>query len=618
MCEFHAPHARTGDITDFDHIEFKYTKQTEQERDGKIIKVPEEKRYVWAVECKAKEGKKQNVVKNTELSSKAMRIQKQRTKVETWVIFAPQRPLDDIATDLFKDDSMCRFHISIWDPSNFECKKVFALLGESVWEKFFPGEKCPTTSPQEIQELLSRIGEEGKSKRHSYEEKMAGTPPEAQIEISGRISANADIFPKIHRFLDALNTLIERDFTVAKDVYYKGAWKVGLGYYKFEKDELSYSTFPISPESNDVQIKELSEDLVKKFIAEKRGFTSHFTSNPIEERPEEYALEIVKSQTSKIIENKLLHHEGNTFLASEYLIAFIDKFSKQLGLAKKQSYSLEEIENAYRKHLPLWIEEAATLMVAKGINGKKKIADCLLIDRYSGIRPHFDPDFIISQIISDADRESILKKVQGRMQDKNVVVQDWPIGSRRMPVGIFEDYIADLKKRGVKEINRLYKPKDFSRMPGGGWVWNAFSKEAAEHNLRVLFEHFPGALDTLLTNNFPALKSQLDGKKLFIYFENLKDKYVTAADGPTYGVITAKPSDPNDNKIEFITADEAKVFDDGFRREVEFKGKKYKTQSIRHSVLDFLYEYAPLMDLLYETLKNLSEDYFEKLAKKKT
>lgn len=425
-------------------------------------------------------------------------------------------------------------------------------------------------------------------------------------------------YHQIHKFLDVYNDLVENKFAVIKNRYFPGQWKIGIAYYEFSPTKLSYALYPISHEKNDVQIKKVDNDLHKQLVAEGLGFAMHLSSNPILNDPRQFAFEITSSRLEEIIKYRLLDHSGIDFLALEFIFGFVDEFSQQMGLTPGNEYSFEEIENAYRVNLPLWTQETVKLINSKSKNGWSKPEDCLTKHSYDGIRPHFDPASLICFINEDELKE-ISKTVQEIKSTGKFQINNWPVGNKDFAFGIFEDLLIQLKQKG---INRIYKPKNFSRIPNGGWRWAVFSVEDAKFNLRAFFEALPEVFEQLVKNNFPDLEKELSlfrgVDKLLVVIHGLKEEYKTIQDSPSFeylylkqkGGISAKQS------IEVIFDEPSNPFPeiDLRQREISYQGIEYEIPYAGSSVKDFIFEDLPMMEFVYDEIKARLSDYLKKQA----
>lgn len=171
-------------------------------------------------------------------------------------------------------------------------------------------------------------------------------------------------FREIHTFLDSINSFLDGPFSLVKRRFYPNAWKVGFAYHEYAVNSVSYTIYPISFELNDVQIKEVDASFRDELVA-LNGMTSYSKENPVKSRSREHALEIMEKRIEQLTNYRLLDHKGSEFLAREFIIAFVDKFADQMGLPKKDSYTLAEIGNGFYRHLPFWVEETIKLFVRR-------------------------------------------------------------------------------------------------------------------------------------------------------------------------------------------------------------------------------------------------------------
>jgi hypothetical protein len=203
-------------------------------------------------------------------------------------------------------------------------------------------------------------------------------------------------FAEIHKFLDFLNTELDSNFRIIKSIFFKDCWKIGLAYFNYAIDEVSYVLYPIPYDTNDVQIRKMSESLRDKFRQQGLTFTGHYTENPISIRAKDYALEIIHSRLRRVFENQLLPIR-NIILAREFIFSFVEQFHISLGLEIKDKYSLEEIRSAFFRYLPVWIEESLK---------NKRISP--------GRKGFIDPSLVLCQMLDD-ERKEVAKKVEARL-----------------------------------------------------------------------------------------------------------------------------------------------------------------------------------------------------------
>ena len=416
-------------------------------------------------------------------------------------------------------------------------------------------------------------------------------------------------FQNIHLFLDELNKLLNSEFLIVKKRYYPDAWSIGMAYYKYEGSRVSYTVYPIPTNKNDVQIKVVNEELHRQLEKEGLGFTALYTENPMEIRPKEYAREIIQSKTMRLLEHRLLEHGGNQFLAMEFIIGFIDKFHIQLGLEKKEEYTLEEVEKAFYHYLPIWIDEAVATIVNLGRNNRNRPEDCLHRDNAGRIHPYLDPDDLTCQIRSD-ELDTIKGNVARRLDQEKINV---PLDNDHFPFWIFREFLSFLKNQGVTKIERVYLPKDYSGLRRGNEIWNLLSPEAVEKNLKIFFENLPHVYYDLLSLNFPLLKDKLPpfggASRILIVFD-IKEEYTSHHNSPKIQIYCLKSREESGIKIEVFPKSEKRVpdvFSIDFEKGMEFDGRKYDIISACTKVLS---EELPMFSYVYKMLEDSLKNYF--------
>src|SRR5450755_1120354 len=175
---------------------------------------------------------------------------------------------------------------------------------------------------------------------------------------SNLIGVNKPEFLKLHMFLDEYNRLLDHDLSIVKKVYYPTAWKLGIAYAEYTPTTLSYFLYPIQLTANDVVIKKLNPAAFKPLKPTPPGSTWHTGKNPLEENALTYAKALVRKNVDTILKQKLLDHSVSTTLAREYIFAYVDKYTEQLGLSKKDRYTVAELEVAFTNYYPRWLVEA--------------------------------------------------------------------------------------------------------------------------------------------------------------------------------------------------------------------------------------------------------------------
>jgi len=377
------------------------------------------------------------------------------------------------------------------------------------------------------------------------------------------LGVNRQGFRNIHLFLDRINTLLDGEFLVVKRVLYPNTWKLGLAYSRYEDNSVSYSLYPISFETNDVQIKEADSALWEKLWKQGIGIRGHNLENPIKVRPRKYAVEIVESKTLRLLKGRSLSHAGNEFLARESIFAFINRYFQSLGLEVKDKYSVGEIEKAFGRFLPM-----------------------------------------ITNPYTRANAEISM-------------------GHYRFRFGVFQEFLSFLKSNAFEETSRVYVKKDYSRLQNGGLVYHLYSPEAIETNLRIFFDNLNAVYKSIVSVNFPRIADELplyaNASRVIVFFD-AKEKYESFRDAPRIDSFYLKREDQHDLEIKVYKTEERKRFNslspDSWGKDIEIDSKKYTLVSWNRGILDFIYDEFPMFHFVYNILERNLKHYFNKLREK--
>ena len=410
--------------------------------------------------------------------------------------------------------------------------------------------------------------------------------------------------------------MLDGKFGLIKERFFPAAWKIGIAYSSYEENSISYTLYPISNIKNDVQIKQVDKELHQKLRDAGFGWSGYFKQNPIRVNPKKHAVDLIEADVLRILEKRLLNPRGSAFLASEFIFAFVDEFNEPMGLIKKDEYTVAELEKAFLLHLPVWTAVTVHFLVKAKRNNIRSVVDALYR------RAYFDPRILLIQIM-DKERkqieETVLRNIEAKKQ-----VPVIPIGNDKFPFRVFFELLSFLKERNVDSVKRIYIPKDFSRMQGGrAWVWDLYSKEAIEANLRTFFANLPEVYDQLLSTNFPEIKSTLPifgpASRILALFETEEE----AREHRNFpiDIFHFVGDDPEELKIEIFRKDNAGEYsglsfkDFIGKKEIIIDGKTYTWIGGERSSLDFIYEELPMFNFIYKILERNFKEYFNEMRK---
>lgn len=101
-------------------------------------------------------------------------------------------------------------------------------------------------------------------------------------------------------------------------------------------------------------------------------------------------------------------------MAREYLFAYVDKYSEQLGLSKKDSYTVSEMEEAFINYYPRWLFAAKKALEAR----RNNIALSSTLDSGGPNITLHDPGCIV--FLDPATRQEIQRQVVSQIAAKAV------------------------------------------------------------------------------------------------------------------------------------------------------------------------------------------------------
>lgn len=189
------------------------------------------------------------------------------------------------------------------------------------------------------------------------------------------------------------------------------------------------------------------------------------------------------------------------------------------------------------------------------------------------------------------------------------------VGSEILPFGLFEEFRASLISNGVTEICRLYDPPDYSRIPRGGYLWDAYSPESVQRNLVSLFTNLLPAYSTIVEHNFPQLMEKIPlfrgATRVIVVFE-AKDQ-VGSIPSITFYYLRSK--NENTPQIQLLKAGqdrdlETKLSTAYHDHHIELDGKSYECNAQSSRIMRFKYDELPMLDFIYEELQAAFRNYF--------
>ena len=178
-------------------------------------------------------------------------------------------------------------------------------------------------------------------------------------------------------------------------------------------------------------------------------------ANPIEKNPQTYAQALIRKRVETILRLKLLDHAVSLTLAREYLFAYVDKYTEQLGLSKKDRYTVAELEAAFTNYYPRWLVEAQKVQLAR--NNSAVFSSTIGADGSAMLV--YDPDLL--KHLDQPTKQVIQHQVTSQIA-AGLPVPIITLTGNRLSPALFAGMLDFVKRKGCRSVVRLYKPGDIS------------------------------------------------------------------------------------------------------------------------------------------------------------
>ena len=444
--------------------------------------------------------------------------------------------------------------------------------------------------------------------RTAFEEQLRNL--QQKIE-SNLIGANMPEFLKLPMFLDEYNRLLDQDLSIVKKVYYPNAWEIGIAYAEYTSTILSYFLYPIQPTANEVAIKKLNPDTFKPLQPAPPGSTWHL-GNPLEKNPQAYAKELVRERLNSILRQKLLDHAVSLTLAREYIFAYVDKYTEQLGLSEKNRYTVTELEAAFTDYYPRWLVEAQKVLLAR--NGSTMLNSAIGTNGSRFIL--YNPDRLsnLDQATRQEIQGQVALQIAARLPRPMIV-----IAGDKLSSALFAGMLDFVKHKGIKSVARLYKPRDLSyfKSTQSSYSWDLYSPAARLYNTKRLVVRLQTVYDKIVSGNFPQIAHQLALVKpghrlLYVYDSSQNAGGPNEPQGATAYIIADKAT--WNERPTFLLASEHTIVTTfcGPKWLLSIDGEEYELVSILSGTgADSWNTNTPLLDMIYQHLERALDAYFK-------
>jgi hypothetical protein len=490
----------------------------------------------------------------------------------------------------------------------FDYKEIGRLEAEKSTQKIitftFPEENVIDGNNIDYISQWEKILEDFKGKIQDFEPmkeenmKLRETIGKIPFEEIGNVDNN---YINMHVFLDTFNSLLDGPFSIVKRKKYHNPWKIGLLYYQAKSKVMGYTLYPIEWNKNDLLLKKgnktLWNELVKKGYGEQIGDDQGiFMKNPIN-----FASYLLYEKLKDLLDNKKLDFNCNTLLATEYVFAFIDTFYCEMGLEKKDTYSLSEIEFGYYTYFPLWLEETIEYFKQERDNQLKNLLN----------REYFKPS-TLSTFLTEKHRETVEKRVNDRINHKQFKTRSYIVVDDTFSFRDFINYLKFLKKSGEELIQRPYRKSK----SGTGNIYSDYTDDDIQYNVLKFIENLPEVYDDVIQKNFPELSEDLnlfkDVSRIIVIYTIRRD-YHEPRERFSLKFIYLE-SDDALNKFDIFSSDDSEIqslLTEDYGDIIEFENKTYRISRVISGYFDLIFSSTPLLKFIYKKIKEGTEVYFK-------
>jgi hypothetical protein len=421
-------------------------------------------------------------------------------------------------------------------------------------------------------------------------------------------------FKEIHIFLDILNNALDNDYSIVKKIFYPNFWKLGFAFSNYQENSVIFAIYPIEYNKNDLLIKQFEEinfsNFDKSFL---RGIHSS-SENLVKSKPFEYVYSLIHEQIKSIFRNKLISFT-NTFIANEFIIGFVDRYHKYLGLNKnKNKYLFTDIEKGINVFLPLLYQESNNIIPKykeKGITEIEIPTDIVNSTpvKYFRSEKKFNE---LSSKIKELIKTGIKPEIKLLLYDSSYNIE--------YLMKLFEM----LKIRGYDSASRVF-PVELSINKSCYSYKEKYNSKIALEKLKIFYKNLPVLFDQIMDSFFSKQKSEIiffDGFNRMIVVLDIKEKKgrIEKAVIRTFYLRNLKNS--NEKKVEVYLKGKDKIplpkgileYTSEDEDYFKIKNTEYDLISYSSDFSDFPFMELAMQNYLYELLERKFDGYFRKIT----
>jgi hypothetical protein len=381
----------------------------------------------------------------------------------------------------------------------------------------------------------------------------------------------------LQRFIDTVNTLLDRDFTTVKALLFPGIWKFGVGCRLIGQDLVLYQLLRVPSGRPAPLIVELPESVTMQKLGDNVQTATVMSRDAFFGDPEQHGRKFVLEMLRHLVRAKALPLHGAE-VAADVVFGFIRRYHRWLEIKPdRDNYRLGELRLAFGPHLSRTTGSVAALlpMTSSGV----RVVDLDLIKQLRSI------------------------PAPGHYQQQTPAV--FVLSTNTFPLKATFQSMTLLSSLGISTIERrVRRPDREYQPPPNNFIWSCYSKNREIENAIAILECVVTEYGAFIRGcAFPLESSPYLDPATAIVFRYVSSHDRPAGDGPTLyeyhlrntqGVLpkTTVLSESMSRELGRAQPDSRLVIDNE-RREV--------ARTISRSA-DFLFGDTPLLHLIYEFL----------------
>jgi hypothetical protein len=416
-------------------------------------------------------------------------------------------------------------------------------------------------------------------------------------------------------YIDHLNHLLDFDFPVVKEQFFKDIWKLGVGVSSADQNDVIFQIYKIHPGDPFILVSGMPNHFTNSAAAQNRNIYQYNSrARSVLKSSKQEAESFVFDRLKEIIRAKKLSVCGKR-LATEYLFWFVDHLGSSIGIEEADRLNVNELNYGISVYLPAWASLAVPRFLGELIrlnkNDVQAIAPVLAAPPFEHIANTIPADMLAR----------LPPELHPRHQPtKNEVLDLIRSGGNLRPVRVcfheaspqsLIEAVDFLLSTNQEWIERPYKP----RTSDPDMIWSGYDVEALRHNMRTILVDSLDEYRMFVERNQIPLKNSfyLHQPTAIIYVANLTEwaNAIGFANSPYLKRYIVKNEDNKIPKVTLIDTSEAQIDFNVEKQILKLRGVEREIIDGGDSSPDGLFDKRPILTRFYSMLQNDLESEFK-------